>query len=161
VKLDTAIEDVQSAELQMAGELRKVGERHAAEADLYHLGHSLARQCGDHLRRLAPFAERYGAAPAGDTNGTPPLVRALREKTGRLLAGTEVAGVGLMHDLRELYLCAQEAELNWVILFQAARAARDPELIEVVQSCHEQAEARGKWLRTRIKESAPQVYVAG
>ena len=55
----------------------------------------------------------------------------------------------------------QEAEIAWVILAQAAQAARDRELLSLVAECHEQAEVRGKWLRTRIKESAPQVLVAG
>ncbi|MFL6011692.1 MAG: hypothetical protein ACJ734_07880, partial [Gaiellaceae bacterium] len=61
MKLDKAIEDVQDAEAELAKELRAIGERHAVEHDLYHLGHTLAKQCADHLERLAPFAERYGA----------------------------------------------------------------------------------------------------
>jgi hypothetical protein len=59
------------------------------------------------------------------------------------------------------YLAAQHAELAWVVLLQAAKAKRDAELIEVVTRCHEEAETCGKWLRTRIKEAAPQVYAAG
>ena len=42
-----------------------------------------------------------------------------------------------------------------------AQAVRDRELLQVVSVCHEAAEARGKWLRTRIKESAPQVLATG
>jgi hypothetical protein len=48
-----------------------------------------------------------------------------------------------------------------VILAQAAQAVRDRELLLVASECHGEAEARGKWLRTRIKESTPQVLVAG
>jgi len=48
-----------------------------------------------------------------------------------------------------------------VILLQAARAVRDSELIEVATACREEAETCGKWIRTRIKESAPQVLAAG
>ena len=70
MKLDQAIENVRRAERDLAGELRKVGERHAVEHDLYHLGQTLARQ-------------------------------------------------------------------------------------------HEEAEVRGEWLRTRIKESSPQILAAG
>ena len=55
----------------------------------------------------------------------------------------------------------QEAEIAWVILAQAAQAVRDHELLQVASLCHEEAEARGKWLRTRIKESAPQVLATG
>jgi hypothetical protein len=162
VKLDRAIEDVQHAERDLAGELRTVGERHAVEHDLYHLGHTLARQCEEHLRRLEPFAERYGAATAADGAGeTPGLLETLRRKSSELLGRSEPAGMLLLRDLRNLYLTAQEAEIAWVILAQAGQAVRDRELLLVASECNEQAEARGKWLRTRIKETSPQVLATG
>jgi hypothetical protein len=162
MKLDKAIADVQDAESDLAKELRTIGERHAVEHDLYHLGHTLARQCGDHLERLAPFAERYGTPPREEGGAeSPGLLETLRHKSAELLGRTELSGVLLLRDLRNLYLSAQEAEIAWVILAQAAQAVRDRELLQVVSLCHEEAEARGKWLRTRIKESAPQVLATG
>lgn len=68
-----------------------------------------------------------------------------------------MSGLLLLRDLRDLYLATQEAEISWVILGQVAHAVRDRELLEVTTACREQAEARGKWVRTRIKQSAPQV----
>ena len=163
MKLDKAIEDVHEAESELATQLRSVGERHASEADLYHLGHTLARQCAEHGRRLAPFAERYGAAPIDEHDGTesPRVVEALRRTGAKLIGKSEASGLLLLRDLRHLYLAAQNAEIAWVILLQAARAVRDPELIEAATECHEEAEARGKWVRTRIKESCPQVLASG
>ena len=162
MKLDKAIEDVQDAEAELAKQLRVVGERHAVEHDLYHLGHTLAKQCADHLERLAPFAERYGASAADDQAGeSPGLLETLRHKSAELLGRSEMSGLLLLRDLRNLYLSAQEAELAWVILAQAAQAVRDRELLQEVSLCHEEAEARGKWLRTRIKESAPQILATG
>jgi hypothetical protein len=162
VKLDKAIEDVQEAENELARELVKIGERHAVEHDLYHLGHTLAKQCDEHLRRLEPFAERYGAPPASEGVGEPSgLMETLRHKSSELLGHSEATGLLLLRDLRNLYLAAQEAEIAWVILAQAAQAVRDRELLLVVSECHEEAEVRGKWLRTRIKESSPQVLATG
>jgi len=162
MKLDKAIEDVQDAEAELAKELRAIGERHAVEHDLYHLGHTLAKQCADHLERLAPFAERYGASSADDRAGdSPGLMETLRHKSAELLGRSELTGLLLLRDLRNLYLTTQEAEIAWVILAQAAQAARDRELLREVSLCHDEAEARGKWLRTKIKESAPQILVAG
>ena len=162
MKLDKAIADVQDAESDLAKELRAIGERHAVEHDLYHLGHTLARQCAEHLERLAPFAERYGA-PAGDdaVAESPSLLETLRHKSSELLGRSELSGMLLLRDLRNLYLTAQEAEIAWVILAQAAQAVRDRGLLEVASLCHEEAETRGKWLRTRIKQSAPQVLATG
>jgi hypothetical protein len=162
MKLDKAIEDVQSAETELARELRKIGERHAVEHDLYHLGHTLARQCEAHLKALQPFAERYEAPPATDDVGeSPGLLELVRHKSSELLGRSEMTGMLLLRDLRNLYLTAQEAEIAWVILAQAAQAVRDRELLVLVTKCHEDAETRGKWLRTRIKESCPQVLATG
>ena len=162
MKLDKAIEQVQDAEADLAGELRKIGERHAVEHDLYHLSHTLARRCQEHLDRLAPFAERYGApSKTDDVAETPGLLETLRHKSSELLGRSESTGMLLLRDLRNLYLTAQEAEIAWVILAQTAQVACDRELLRVVTECHEEAETRGKWLRTRIKESAPQVLATG
>lgn len=82
--------------------------------------------------------------------------------TGAQLTGrAEASGLLLLHDLRDLYLDAQHAEISWTVLLQAARAAREPRLIEVATTGQEHAETRGKWLRTRIKETAPQVLATG
>jgi hypothetical protein len=162
MNMNKAVEDVQDAEAELGKRLRVTGERHASESDIYHLGHTLARRCAEHLRALAPFAERYDAKPMRDDLDTSPgLLETVRRKSGEILGRSEAAGLLLMADLRELYLAAQHAELAWVVLLQAAKARRDAELIEVVTRCHEEAEACGKWVRTRIKEAAPQVYAAG
>lgn len=160
MRLDKAIEDAQNAEADLAERLRVVGERHAVEHDLYHLGHTLARQCGEHLERLVPFATRYGASTDASAEAeSPSILERLRHKSAELVGRSEISGFLLLRDLRDLYLAAQEAEIAWVILAQAAQAARDGELLEVTTVCHEEAEARGKWVRTRIKQAAPQILV--
>jgi hypothetical protein len=158
MKLDRAIEDLQAAEVELAKRLRTVGERHAAEHDLYHLGHALARGCADRLARLGPMAQRYGTATDPDRAAdSGEDVDALRRKGSQLLGRTEVAGQLMLSDLRQLYVTARAAEIAWVILLQAAKAARDRDLIELASHCHEEAETCATWVRTRIKESAPQV----
>jgi hypothetical protein len=162
MNMNKAVEDVQDAEAELAKRLRVTGERHASEADIYHLAHTLARKCADHLGALAPAAERYGAKSApDDVDASPGLLETLRRKSAEVVGRSEAAGLLLMADLRDLYLVAQQAELAWVVLLQAAKAKRDAELIDIVTRCHEETEMCGKWLRTRIKEAAPQVYAAG
>jgi hypothetical protein len=162
VRLDRAIAEAQEAEADLARELRAVGERHAAEHDLYHLGHTLARRCDEHLELLAPLAERHGASPGdGGAAASPGLLETVRRTSAELLGRSEESGLLLLRDLRTLYLTAQEAEIAWVILAQAAQAARDRELLAVASRCHEHAQTRGTWLRTRIKETAPQALAAG
>jgi hypothetical protein len=141
MKLGRAIEEVRGAEERLSRTLRQAGERHAVERDLYHLSRTLARQSSDHLDQLAVLAEGYGVGHGGP------------------IAFSE-SGL-LLRDLCDLYVTAREAEIAWVVLAQGAAAARDRDLLELARRCHEHAEIRGKWLETRIKETAPQVAATG
>jgi hypothetical protein len=162
MKIDRAIQDVQQAETELAKRLRLTGERHAVEHDLFHLGHTLARRCGDHLDRLATVSGKYGVqAESVSAAESPGLLETARHKASELLGRSELTGMLLLRDLRELYLRAQEAEITWIILIQAAKACRDAELLEVATHCHAETETCGKWLRTRIKETSPQVLATG
>jgi hypothetical protein len=164
VKIDRAIDDVREAETELAKRLVAVAERHAVEHDLYHLGHTLARQCVARLEALRPFAERYGATSVLDGTGagtSPGLLETLRRKASEVLGRSEASGLVLLGDLRESYLEAHRAEISWVILLQAAKAARDPELIKAATSSHEASQGVSKWLRTKIKVAAPQILVSG
>jgi hypothetical protein len=161
VKLDHAITEVQNAEADLGRRLRIISERHAVEHDLYHLGHTLAKQCAEHLDRLAPMARKYGVEPEDPPTGSPGLLEKARHKGAELLGRSESAGLLLLDDLRDLYLCAQQAEIAWTILQQGAKAARDLELLEVITKSHPETEICAKWLRTRIKETSPQVLATG
>ncbi len=159
MKLARAFEDVRDAEVELAGRLRQVAERHATEHDLYHLGHTLAAQCAERLRTLRPFAARYGVDDVPDPS--PPaiagVVETVRRKASELLGRSEASGLLLLADLREDYLVAQRVEISWVILLQAAQAVRDADLIEAATTAHEQAETTAKWLRTKLKVASPQI----
>jgi hypothetical protein len=164
MKIDRAIEDVREAEIELAKRLRVVGERHAVEHDLYHIGHTLAAQCAEHLLALQPFTERYGAASTAedaDAATSPGVMETLRHKTAELLGRSEMTGLLLLTDLRDNYLSAHRAEISWIILLQAAKAARDAELITTATTCQHDAELTVKWLRTKIKVATPQILATG
>ena len=142
MKLGHAIEDVRDAEADLAQELLAVGERHAVEHDLYHLSHTLARRCEQHLEQLRPFAER--------------VRRGLSTMTGRSPKG----GPLLLHDLRELEIEAHACVTDWVITRQGAMAARDKDLVDLCALGMDEMRRVEKWLTTRIKESAPQILMS-
>jgi len=160
VKLDVAIEDVLDEELELAKQLRGLAERHRGDHDVYHLGHRLAGRCADRARRLQPFVERYGARMIEVDDAAPPgLLDALRHGTADVLGRTEAGGMLLHRDLVDRYLSAQRVEISWTVLQQGAKAARDGDLLDVVSSCHQEAETTAAWLRTRIKEGAAQILL--
>jgi hypothetical protein len=137
------------AQTELAAALREVGEAHAAEADVFHLTQTLARQCDGHAERLAPFVERYGE----QSEEEPERLHA------ELFAGARSGGLGLLRDLHDLYLMAAQCDMAWTLVGQAARGLRDEDLIAVVSACEGETATQMRWLRTRMKQAAPQALV--
>jgi hypothetical protein len=164
MKIHQAIEHVQDAECDLAGELERIGERHAADSDVYHVAKTLASRCGLQLDELRSHAVRYGAPERTvepPSNGGQDVVERARRLASEMIGKHELAGMLLLEDLRGLYVAAHRAELAWVVLEQGAKAARDAELLAATRKGREEAERRWKWVRTKVKEASPQVLVAG
>jgi hypothetical protein len=137
------------AELHLAEAYRKVGEGHAAEADVYHACNTLAEQCEAHAGKLGPFVERYGEAAPAEPD------RLYHELFDEVRQGS----LGLLRDLQDLYLMAHFCDITWTMIGQAAQGARDRDLLEVVDSCEGQTATQIKWLKTRMKQAAPQALL--
>lgn len=163
MRLGSLLARLHELETDLADRYRRLGERHAADHDVYHQCASFARQAEEHARRLAPVAERYGEHV--DEHGGPGfwggLLESVRHKSSELTGRTSPAALLLLRDLRELFLAAEEVSITWVMAGQAAQAARDRELLEVVRACHSETELQVKWLTTRIKVASPQALVVG
>ena len=50
-------------------------------------------------------------------------------------------------------------DLAWTLVGQAARGLRDEDLIAVVSACEGETATQMRWLRTRMKQAAPQALV--
>ena len=161
MKLDLAIAETHAAERELGEELLRLGERHRADHDVYHLGRTLSAFCDEHVAALAEQGERHGASldarPAQD--GPRPL-EAAREKGAELMGRRPEPALLLLRDLRELHLLACRASISWTILGQGAQAARDGDLLDVVARCHPRTLRTLRWTTTKIKESAPQVLTS-
>ena len=137
------------AELNLAEGFRKVGEAHAEEADVYHTCNTLAEQCETHAEKLQPFVERYGEeAPEEPEN-----------LYHELFGETRSGGLGLLRDLQDLYLMANACDISWTMIGQAAQGAWDRELLETVNTYVGQTATQIKWLKTRMKQAAPQALL--
>ena len=137
------------AQVDLAAAYREVGEAHGDEPDVRHLCQTLAGDCDHHAAQLAPFAERYGE----DAPDEPDRLHA------ELFSGTREGPIGLLRDLHDLYLMAAQCDMAWTLIGQAAQGARDEELYAVVQRCEGATATQMKWLRTRMKQAAPQALV--
>lgn len=139
-----------AAERHLADGFRKVGEGHADDADVFHVCNMLAEQCEAHEEKLGPFVERYGEARTTEPD------RLYHELFGETRGG----GLGMLRDLHDLYVMASACDIAWTVIGQAAQGARDAELLETVEACEDQTATQIKWLKTRMKQAAPQALLA-
>jgi len=149
VHLANYLEYLRKAETDLAQGFRGIGEGHKEEVDIFHTADTLAGQCEAHAEKLAPFCEKYGEESSTEPD------RLYHE----LFGGTRSGGLGLLRDLQDLYLMAHACDISWTMIGQAARGARDEDLLMVVDACEGQTATQIKWLQTRMKQAAPQALL--
>jgi len=163
VKIDRALREVHDAETELAAELLRVGERHKADHDVYHLARTLRSWCDRHVRRLAGDARRYDTpldAEAIDDEQDRGLMTRMRERGSELAGRRPEPGLLLLHDIRDLHLAAARASLAWTMLGQGARAVNDTNLLDTVAACHPETIRTMKWTVQKLKEASPQVLAS-
>ena len=156
--LGVAMRGAREAESDLLHELRKVGDRHAADHDVAAMCRTLAERTQRRIDELDRQLERYGQPAGGsDWEGWDHLVAGARRSVSRVVGRTPMAGAVLVDDLRSIYLASQEVVLDWLLLKQGAMAVRDPELLEAVKTQIPETERVSAWAKTRCKLAAPQV----
>lgn len=137
------------SETDLAEGFRMVGEAHPQEVDVYHLTHTLAKQCEEHAEKLKPFVNRYGEEKPEEPE----------KLYHEFVEQTRSGSLGLLRDMQDLYLMASACDISWTMIGQAAQGLRDRELLEVVNSCETETYNQLKWIRTRMKVAAPQTLI--
>jgi len=99
---------------------------------------------------LEPIAQRLTQASAAEEpqRMNHPPIKEIRD-----------SAVSLLRDLQDLYLLAALVQTSWTVVEGAAEGARDRELTTVAQECSAQTARQLTWLRTRMKEAAPQALL--
>lgn len=138
------------SEQELRDAFREVGDAHREEVDVFHTCHNLAEECERHVDRLERFAKRYGEEAPDEPE----------RLHSQLFGGSREGGLGLLRDLHDLYLMASECDIAWTLIGQGAQGARDEELLEVVHSSESETSTQLLWLKTRMKQAAPQALVA-
>lgn len=139
------------SEGELARAFREVAERHADEADIHVTCRRLAAQCDRHVEKLKEFVDRYGEA-AGEEEPE-------RLHSG-LFSGPRRGSLAMLRDLHDLYLMANEADICWTVVGQCAQGLHDRKLLGVVTACERETATQTAWLKTRIKQAAPQTLIA-
>jgi hypothetical protein len=140
---------LQAAQERLAAAFREVGGGHRAETDVFQMCERLAAQCDVHAERLIRFGRRYGERADDEPD----------RLHSAIFQGPREGGLGLLRDLQDLYVMAAECDITWTVVGQAAQGVRDAELMELVQAGASETGRQLKWIRSRMKEAAPQALV--
>jgi hypothetical protein len=140
---------LEGSEQALARALEQVAETHRGEPDIYNECRMLATWSLQELEALRALIARYGEARETEPDRlgravSPPLKR---------------TGFGLVRDLHDCWLLANETHMSLVVLDQAAKALRDEEMQGLVERVDHQNKRQRSWLLTRIKQAAPQALI--
>jgi hypothetical protein len=153
--LEYAVHRVHHAENEMVNHLLRLSEKHAADAEVFHVARDLAEWSKLDLAAIAEVAQRYDI----ELDAQPDEPGAVRHAVDSLAAKMpgRPGALALLEDLRDVYLVGSEASLAWEMLAQHAKARREADLLELVSRCHPQTLRQIRWVNTMIKVLSPQV----
>ena len=140
---------VHQSEQQLEQAFKDVAEHHKDEPDVYSACNLLASWSKTHYEMIEKFKDQYFEHKESEPED-------LRKK---IFHGPRSGGVGLVRDLHDLWLLANESHISWIVLLQAAKSLRDKELESVCEECDGQNRRQIAWILTRIKQAAPQALV--
>jgi hypothetical protein len=126
----------------------KLAEGHGDELDVCRVAQQFSLAAGDYAERLTQFApaDIGSAAPTEEFSASP-------------FRGPRTGGLGLLRDLHEIYLMVTECDLVWTLIEVGAQGTRDAELLQLSESGLCETKRQLDWLRSRMKQAAPQALV--
>lgn len=136
-------------EQKFAKALLNVAEQHKSQPDVYNECKLLSSWSKTNDNNLKPFIELYSEKREMEPSNLDTI----------LFNGPRMGGFGLLRDLHDLLLFANENLISWVVLEQAASGLRDKKLKSVCLDAIELVKRQINWLETRIKQAAPQALV--
>lgn len=160
MKVGLALREVHRSETSLARRLRRIGERHKTDHDVFYLCVDLAVFSEQHIRDVAEAGRRYDVALSASPPRIGGALAVLREKTSQLVGRRPEPGLLLLADLRSVHVHAAAVSVDWLLLVQGAQVVRDAELLELASQCHADALRQMRWASTMLKELAPQVLAS-
>ncbi|MGZ7066872.1 MAG: molybdopterin oxidoreductase family protein [Methanobacterium sp.] len=140
---------VHQSEQQLEQAFKDVAEHHKDEPDVYSACNLLASWSKTQYENIEKFNDRYSEHKESEPED-------LRKE---IFHGPRSGGIGLVRDLHDLWLLANESHISWIVLLQAAKSLRDKELESVCVEGGQQNRRQMAWILTRIKQAAPQALV--
>lgn len=140
---------LQESERRLVRAFDQVRQTHPDEPDIGPLCRIFAQWSEASAKALDPFVERYGERRKGEPER---LDKAL-------LVQRKQGGFDMLRDLHDLWLLVSESIISLDVLEQAARALHDKAFQQALEAMRERNSRQRTWLRTRIRQAAPQTLV--
>lgn len=131
---------------ELAEGLVLAAERHERNYEIWGTATVLAGWAREDAVKLNAAIDRYGAIDSDQ----PRKVRAA------LLGGVRGGLHGLLADLTDLALLAEQVDMAWTITAQGAKELHDKELLNLAAGGRNHAERTIKWIRTEVNHTAPE-----
>ncbi len=125
-------------------------DRHGQDAELRQGAELFLGWCGARLEALDAFQKAHGSHDFPEDPGR------LRSA---LYHDPRIGGFGLLRDLHDTALLAQNVRACWTVLGQSVRALHEAHLEAIAARAGEQASRQLLWLEGRMKVTAPQALV--
>ena len=136
-------------ERHLAEAFKQVAQQHMAEPDIHATCRLMASWSREQAEGLKPFIAAYHKDRSKDPDGS----------VKNLFDGPRSGGLGLLRDLHDLWLAANEVHLDYEAVKQAAKALHDQPLAETCERHLNQTDRQLAWLRARIDQASPQTLV--
>jgi hypothetical protein len=140
---------LQLSEERLVKAFEQVRDTHPLEPDIWTTCKVFEAWSNESAERLKPVVKKYGKRREGEPER---LDKAL-------LKDRSPSGFNLVRDLHDLWLLVNESLISVDILEQAGHALRDDDLLKVLAHVRESNQRQGDWLRSRLRQAAPQVLV--
>lgn len=155
--IEYALKQVHRAENETHRHLLRMADTHAAEHEIHHVALDIAAWSGENVQLLAAAARDNEIDLDEDAAAPGRLAQTTRAVTSALSGRSAETGILLLHDLRDLFLHASDASVQWEMLAQIAQAKRNEELLRLAERCHPQTLRQIRWANTMLKTLTPQI----
>jgi formylmethanofuran dehydrogenase subunit D len=134
------------SEGEIADAFETIAEHHSDEPDIQQMCTLLAAWSRQHGSAIRSIMNRFGEEARNED----------RRVRRTIFQGPRRRGLALVRDLHDLYLLVVDAQLCWTVLLQSAHALHDKDLEVAAQQLGGETDGQLAWLKTRIKQAAPQ-----
>jgi hypothetical protein len=141
---------LQNSERQLGGAFLEMAKRYGDDYEFARGCELFAGWSETHIEKLDELVAEFGTIPAEE----PAAIRKV------LFQARQPVGVAWLWDIQDLLTLAHQTCTAWMSLEQAAKCWKNAQLNASVLCCSADLDREISWLKTQLKNAAPQAILA-